>query len=428
MSKVVWWVGGIIVSCALASIPVRCAAPEIEPQTINTIDTDTQTGPAMPEAALENNTAENASPVAAVPSMAELSEQLSPSPMQSAEQSVLASETAAAHVATPQVASEEAVQPLMAEQPAGQPQPALSADEIMGIDTVDLENPQGNWLYKRVWWEKAEAKFEKIRAAVNKILEMRTGFFAKRAELDKTVLDPFYIKIGLSQGELQEILAELIAHATAKTEEKKEDTVIEQANAEKQELEQLQKEVQLVIKQDSELEDAVMMLLEQINKIRRLEQTAWQNFKDIARVLDDKKARELYYKVDNAWRNVQELQNYIEQTYSTTFEQLVEHIKEKIQKVEAAIETLKVKGVDLKKQLQAQEIAAEDEETTTSKGFFTRYISDPIKNFFAAFWQLLRWPIDKIFGKTSMNQEKEPIEAVEPTSSAAQEEEETAAA
>jgi SMC interacting uncharacterized protein involved in chromosome segregation len=196
----------------------------------------------------------------------------------------------------------------------------------------------------------------------------------------------------------------------------------------KQELEQLQKEVQLVIKQDSELEDAVMMLLEQINKIRRLEQTAWQNFKDIARVLDDKKARELYYKVDNAWRNVQELQNYIEQTYSTTFEQLVEHIKEKIQKVEAAIETLKVKGVDLKKQLQAQEIAAEDEETTTSKGFFTRYISDPIKNFFAAFWQLLRWPIDKIFGKTSMNQEKESIEAVEPTSSAAQEEEETAAA
>jgi hypothetical protein len=212
---------------------VRCAAPEIEPQTINTIDTDTQTGPAMPEAALENNTAENASPVAAVPSMAEPSEQLSPSPMQSAEQSVLASETAAAHVATPQVAPEEAVQPLMAEQPAGQPQPALSADEIMGIDTVDLENPQGNWLYKRVWWEKAEAKFEKIRAAVNKILEMRTGFFAKRAELDKTVLDPFYIKIGLSQGELQEILAELIAHATAKTEEKKEDTVIEQANAEK---------------------------------------------------------------------------------------------------------------------------------------------------------------------------------------------------
>ena len=28
--------------------------------------------------------------------------------------------------------------------------------EIKGIDTVNVNEPKGNWLYKRIWWEKAE--------------------------------------------------------------------------------------------------------------------------------------------------------------------------------------------------------------------------------------------------------------------------------
>src|SRR5690606_16000794 len=30
--------------------------------------------------------------------------------------------------------------------------------EAEGIDTVTLEEPQGNWLYKRVWWERAQGR------------------------------------------------------------------------------------------------------------------------------------------------------------------------------------------------------------------------------------------------------------------------------
>ncbi len=140
-------------------------------------------------------------------------------------------------------------------------QPELGPDEIMGIDTVDLEDPQGNWLYKRVWWERAESKYEKIQNAVTTMLEMRTGFFAKRAELDKTVLDPFYIKIGMSQGELQEILKELLIRATKEAKDKKDERLVERAEADKKELEQLQKDVQSVVAQDEEVENAILMLV-----------------------------------------------------------------------------------------------------------------------------------------------------------------------
>src|SRR5689334_7513565 len=30
-----------------------------------------------------------------------------------------------------------------------------------GIDTVSLEDAQGNWLFKRVWWERAEDRYGK---------------------------------------------------------------------------------------------------------------------------------------------------------------------------------------------------------------------------------------------------------------------------
>ena len=31
----------------------------------------------------------------------------------------------------------------------------------LGIDTVSLEDPQGNWLFKRIWWERAEDAMKK---------------------------------------------------------------------------------------------------------------------------------------------------------------------------------------------------------------------------------------------------------------------------
>ena len=305
------------------------------------------------------------------------------------------------------------------QEPPAVVQPPLGPDEIRGIDTVDIqeEEAQGNWLYKRVWWERAEAKYEKIRGAVNKIFEMRTSFFAKRTELDKNILDPFYIKIGLSQGELQEILSELIAKTSQGTKER-DGEILEQAEDEKSELEQLQKEVQQVVKQDTEVEDAILMLVDQLNKIRRLEQQAWQNFKNIARVLDDKKARELFYRVDNAWRNIQEMQAYIEKTFTTSFDTLIERIKERIKKIDSAILALKEKGVDLKKRVQTEE-QEEQEEDETPPGFFARYVSIPLKNFFNSIWSAVRWPYDKIMGKKAdEDQEEESDEESEVTAPA----------
>jgi hypothetical protein len=307
------------------------------------------------------------------------------------------------------VAEEEGEQ-----EPAAKPeQPELGPDEIMGIDTVDLEDPQGNWLYKRVWWERAEAKYEKIRAAVTSMLELRTKFFAKRAELDKNTLDPFYVKTGFSQGELKQQLEERIAQLEKDIENKSDAERLEKLEADKQTLEDLRKEVELVVKQDEEVENAILMLVEQSNKMRNYEQQAWQDFKNIARVLDDKKARELFYKVDGAWRNIQELKQYVESNFSTGFEQLISRVVQQVQKVDAAMQQLKEKGIELK---QEEEVTDEGQEEEKPQGFISRFIITPISTVFRAIWDVIMWPIRKLMGTTAPaveDVEAEVIETVE---------------
>ena len=303
--------------------------------------------------------------------------------------------------------AEEKEEPAAEVQETVQEEPQTLPDEIAGIDTVDLEDPQGNWLFKRVWWERSESKYEKIRAAVTKIMEQRAGFFAKRSELDKNVLDPFYIKAGFNRGELNEILSNLISQLEAKQEDEK----LEKVQENKKSLQDLKDEVEKVTTQDQEVDSALMQLVDLINRLRNYEQQAWQHFKDIARVLDDKKARELFYKVDNAWRNVQEVQQYINQKFGPSFDQLIAQLQKQTDKTQNSIQTLLDKGIQLKQEITKAELDEPEDETSEEvkpEGILQRFIVQPISYLFSLVKKLLttvisiiRWPFDKLLGKTT---------------------------
>lgn len=281
-----------------------------------------------------------------------------------------------------------------------QPEVPMPPDELMGLDTVDLEDPQGNWLFKRVWWERAEQKYEKIRSVVTQIMEQRSGFFTKRSDLDKNVLDPFYIGIGFKLGELLQKINDSIESLKSQTELQPADTKnFEALQENKKELENLRSDVEKVVKQDEAVDKALLQFVDQINKLRHYEQQAWQDFKDIARVLDDKKARELFYKIDNAWQNIQKVQEYVEQTFTSSFEALVADVSKQIERIKSNVAELKERGIIL--HITKQVGDQEEEEDQKEQGFFgsifetiTRTIRDVVNAVIA----VIRWPYDFIFG------------------------------
>lgn len=296
-------------------------------------------------------------------------------------------------------AEEKPVEPLEKEEE----QKEKVVSEEPGIDTIDVDEPSGNWLIKRIWWEKAEEKYEKIKNSVDQILEARMAFFSQRTEMDRMLFDPFYRSIGFSQGELTEIIAYLMNEMNKEQEQEgslraEERDLVETLLSEKKALEQLQLDVQSISKIDSALDDSLTTLLSQINQARVYEKQAWQQLKAIAKELSDKRARELYYSMDTLWKNVQDVHNYIKNAYSAHFRQLVHSAQEHVNKIDAVLHELKEKGIGLKQQAQLlEELRQEREEEQEQKvpvkpepieeqGLFARLWSR-IVNFFTSFWR-----------------------------------------
>jgi len=244
-------------------------------------------------------------------------------------------------------------------------EPESQSEKPLGIDTVTVEDPQGNWLFKKIWWERAEDRYGKIRELVAGVWESRTQFFVQRNQLDREVLDPFYISIGMNQGELNTILSELDDFFVKEREKdgdlNEQERVLYQALMEEQEaFQRLKVDVASIANLDHAIDDALSVLMDQINKARQLEKQAWENFREIAHVLNDIKARELYYLMDGAGRNIKTISIYLEKDFSNHFARLIVEAKKHVDRVLAHMQSLKEKGIDFKRQV--DRLAQQEEE------------------------------------------------------------------
>lgn len=269
-------------------------------------------------------------------------------------------------VKVPMIAQPTALAPLAAPSPAPFKAPVaipeVEQEEAQGIDTVNSSDSQGNWLFKRMWWQRAEAQYEKIKSVVEAIMESRMAFFAKRTEWDKTIFDPFYQDSGLGRGVLEELIGSLINQLNQERSQEgqldeKERDLLAALESQKEVLEQLQKDVQKINDIDNAVDEAISMLIRQINVARNFEKQSWQNFKAIAQELNDKKARELYYGMVTYWQNINDIGQYIQMPFLQHFEKLGAMAKDQTEKVSGALKALKEKGIDFKKQWQQLEEA-----------------------------------------------------------------------
>jgi hypothetical protein len=169
----------------------------------------------------------------------------------------------------------------------------------------------------------------------------------------------------MGQGELQSIVTEL--NEFLQQEQEKQGDLNEQERSlynllqeEQQELNQLKNDVISIAKLDKAIDDALGTLMDQINKARQFEKQAWDNFKEIARQLSDIKAREIYYMMEGAGRNIKNISLYLEKDFSTHFMRLVAEAKKHTSEVLMRIQSLKEKGVDFKKK--ADRIAQQERE------------------------------------------------------------------
>ena len=264
------------------------------------------------------------------------------------------------------------------ESPAEPVQPVQQAvqEEMMSIDTMDLDQPEGNWLNKRIWWERAKDKYKECREVFEAIFASRMGYLEKRSEIEKMVLDPFYRAIGLEQADLKDVLDDLISiieeerQAREGNLDEKARAFRETVSSAKKDIEQLKLDIDAVSNIDNAVDTAVNKLNDKINEAQKFEQSAWDEFDAIARELSDKRAYERYYVIDGIHKNLKELQKYINGEFSTYFEGLVKAAQEKTDRAKKEVKALKDQGIDVEeraKLLVSDEQAAKEEAERAAK-------------------------------------------------------------
>lgn len=294
---------------------------------------------------------------------------------------------------------------------------------IEGIDNVNIDEPQGNWLFKRIWWERAEALCDKIKKTIEEIFEQRMIFFTKRSELDKDVLDPFYLTIGMGQGEFKATLDELLS-SLEKEKDKKgflsagEREIVNLLESEQKTLEQLSLDLHTINQLEQQLDTSLAQLVDHMLDIRVYDRQAWDAFKEIARVIDDQEARRLYYAVDTAAHNIKDIGDYLGNAFYAHFDQLISTIREQTEKMTLTVKALREKGIDFKKQVEfltaprpapekAHDVAEKDEGEQESQGFFATYFINPLKMVYdTVVWGVL-WPYHAIFGTSEEDESSE---------------------
>ncbi len=235
-----------------------------------------------------------------------------------------------------------------------------NGSDLVGIDTVNIDEPEGNWLFKRKYWEQAEYRYEKVKALLEKIMDLRMDFFKKQVDADKNLFDPFYLEVGIKDGKIEQTIDDLITYMDKERQEQgaldqEERNFLSTLQQERAALEQLRQDVQSIKKIDAALSDAMLVVLNVVDQARGFEKQSWQNFKAIARELSDKKAHNLYYGIETYWQNMKDIHVYISMQLSSYLQQLISKAQEQIEKVRAGMEGLKERGVDLKKHAQKME-------------------------------------------------------------------------
>ena len=229
---------------------------------------------------------------------------------------------------------------------------------IANIHHINLDTTQvdggGNWLNKRLWYERAQNVFDEILVQVNSMTDLRIQF-SNEANAAGHKIDTFFSEVEFTKEELDSKFKEILASLDTEQriigdlspEERTLQTTIKQ---EIKEVEQIGKNIKSIGQVDNKIDETMMQAFKTIDEAKDYQTKAWDTFKSIGKELDDKKARNLYYQMNNYKQNIDQKITYLKNSLLPYLHNvLVAKIDTNIAKINQSMAELKTKGVDLQK-------------------------------------------------------------------------------
>lgn len=249
-----------------------------------------------------------------------------------------------------------------ASQPAAKATLQIVDVESPGLDTINIDSG-GNWLEKRIWFKKAEILFDDIRKQVEQAADIRMDFVDAVNAVGKKV-DNFYDVVSYDKGQIDEFLKNVLRNISDASIKRDGDLSSQERSlhltiqTEQKQIAQIGDDIKKVEEFDVQMDKTMNQAFKTIDACRALESKAWDKFKAIGSELDDKKARTLYYEMDNAQKNIEQHINYLKSTLLPYLQnKLVASMDNIMTTILNNVKTLEAKGVNLQSLLNSDEKA-----------------------------------------------------------------------
>jgi hypothetical protein len=132
--------------------------------------------------------------------------------------------------------------------------------------------------------------------------------------------------------------------------DKKERIFFDKIKDKQTQLEQLKVDIKAVVELDHKIDEALEVVLQQVDICSKYEQEAWSIFKNVARELSDKEARKQYYDTKGLLQDVNKVHEYLTGPFTSYFEQMAQSVQEHTQSIISRLAVLKNDQLDLKKE------------------------------------------------------------------------------
>jgi len=255
-------------------------------------------------------------------------------------------------VVTPAAVAVPAVTPAAVAVPADAPV-VLEIEHVheVSLDTLDIAG-SGNWLEKRIWYEKSQEAFDEVLSLVRNTMDMRVQFSNEVNAIGHKI-DEFYEAVDFDKGQLDEKFKEMLASLEFEQKVKgdlseKERDLKAAIKKEMPLIDDLGNKIKSIGDLDRKIDEVLMQAFKTIDECRDLESKSWATFTAISKEIDDKKARNLYYEINNAKQNIDQKCNYLKTSLLPYLHNvLIAKIESNIETIKSSIQDLKNKDIDL---------------------------------------------------------------------------------
>jgi len=238
---------------------------------------------------------------------------------------------------------------------AGEPGVRLSLDQI---------GRQGNWVKKREWLKQAQAVNDTAQQDVISIQQARKGFYDSFASVDEKT-NAFYRTKGIVQGGLDALFADLqkdiaeekkrrIGQAKLKSEREgapvnfydvQIEAIEDDSKTFERELAQFKIDLKAIAELDASLSERLKVLDKHIKEAGELGRQSRRHNEEIWYIIDDKKAREVYFQLKGVSDRIVAIKTFIQGVFLQDFQGVVGRLQSQIEQVIKEIASLERRGI-----------------------------------------------------------------------------------